>query len=336
MCGTTRPEAVAVLAECWVPQRLKLLQNSLLNHAINDSWNVEIAHPAAVRLRDFHPTYRLRLVAPLEQLFFDFTPARFEDARQLLDGDPINAGRSLVAHHRIQRRFYVVWVTDCLHEMLYGCRAFGFGRRRDNFDPSRVPMRGFTPIRHAQVQLKLGWRSRYGHETSNLLALSFNPLSGTVRAFSRRTDLLCPLLTSTLWSGRLAATSVPKDTMQISRSKPDSLHRAPAGFTKLVLDGYGLRGFLPARPTSPASYPISVRQVAILLHASFRQFLAVLPLRFASASPPSGCTGDFHPQAAGHVRHTGRSAPALAGDATRHPGQHLRATRKMKSVGTKE
>jgi hypothetical protein len=28
-------------------------------------------------------------------------------------------------------------------------------------------------------------------------------------------------------------------------------------------------------------------------------------LRFASASPPSGCTGDFHPQAAGHVRHTG-------------------------------
>jgi hypothetical protein len=39
--------------------------------------------------------------------------------------------------------------------------------------------------------------------------------------------------------------------VQISRSKPDSLHRAPAGFTKLVLDGYGLRGFLPARPTSP-------------------------------------------------------------------------------------
>jgi hypothetical protein len=33
-----------------------------------------------------------------------------------------------------------------------------------------------------------------------------------------------------------------------------------------------------------------------LLHASLRQFLAVLPLRFASASPPSGCTGDFHPQ----------------------------------------
>ena len=84
--------------------------------------------------------------------------------------------------------------------------------------------------------------------------------------------------------------------MQISRSKPDSLHRTPAGFTALALDGYGLCDILPARPTSAASYPVSVRRVATLLHASFRQSLAVLPLRFASASPPSGCTGDLHPQ----------------------------------------
>src|SRR5205085_8578607 len=40
----------------------------------------------------------------------------------------------------------------------------------------------------------------------------------------------------------------------------------------------------------------SVRRVATLLHASFRRSLAVPPLRFASASPPSGCTGDFHPR----------------------------------------
>jgi hypothetical protein len=41
--------------------------------------------------------------------------------------------------------------------------------------------------------------------------------------------------------------SVPQDTVQISRSKPDSLHRPPAGFTALALDGYGLCGILPAR-----------------------------------------------------------------------------------------
>src|SRR5258708_8780182 len=92
--------------------------------------------------------------------------------------------------------------------------------------------------------------------------------------------------------------------MQSSRGKIDSLHRAPAGFTALALDGYGLCDFLPARPARPASYPLAVRQVAILLHASFRQSLAFPPLRFASASPPPGCTGDLHPQPAGHARHT--------------------------------
>src|SRR5215469_14770336 len=121
---------------------------------------------------------------------------------------------------------------------------------------------------------------------------------------------LCPLLTSAPRSGRLATSSVPKDTVQISRSKPDSLHRIPAGFTALALDGYGLCDILPARPASAASYPVSVRRVATLLHASFRRSLAVPPLRFASASPPSGCTGDFHPQTVGHVRHTRRCAPA--------------------------
>src|SRR5262249_16245536 len=119
-------------------------------------------------------------------------------------------------------------------------------------------------------------------------------------------SLLCPLLTSAPRSGRLTTSSVPKDTMQISRSKPDSLPRTPAGFTVLALDGYGLCDILPARPTSAASYPVSVRRVASLLHASFRRSLTVPPLRFASASPPSGCTGDFPPQTVGHVRHTGR------------------------------
>src|SRR6516164_6160872 len=57
-----RPEAVAVLAECRVPQRLKPLQDRLLDHAIDHGWNAEVARSAG-RLRDFDPTHRLRLVA---------------------------------------------------------------------------------------------------------------------------------------------------------------------------------------------------------------------------------------------------------------------------------
>src|SRR6266853_5016415 len=102
--------------------------------------------------------------------------------------------------------------------------------------------------------------------------------------FTRRTGLLCPLLTSAPRSGCLAASSVPGDTVQISRSKPDSLRRTPAGFTVLAIDGYGLCDILPARPTSAASYPVSVRRVATLLHASFRRSLAVPPPASAGAS----------------------------------------------------
>ncbi len=49
------------------------------------------------------------------------------------------------------------------------------------------------------------------------------------------------------------------------------------------------------RPGMP--HPISVRQVAALLHASFRRHLAMTPLRFANPSPPSGWIEDFHLQA---------------------------------------
>src|SRR5215469_14952714 len=201
--GAARPEAVAVLAECRVPLRLEPLQERLLDYAINYGWNAQVAGPA-VRLRDLHPKDRLRLVAPLEQLIFNLRPARFEHARQLFDGDAVDARRALVAHHCTQRRFYVVRVTDRLHQMLCGCRAFGFGRRRDGFDLSRVPARGFTPAGYRQGQLQLVWRSHCRHETPDLLALSFNPFSGTVRAFGRWTGLLCPLLTSAPRSSRLA------------------------------------------------------------------------------------------------------------------------------------
>src|SRR5262249_34737242 len=94
------------------------------------------------------------------------------------------------------------------------------------------------------------------------------------------------------------------DMVQASRGKFDRLRRTPAGSTSQALDGYGLRGELSDRPTWAASYPVSVRQVAVWLHASFRRCLATTPLRFANTSPPSGCVGDLHPQAVEHARHT--------------------------------
>src|SRR5262245_46343810 len=91
---------------------------------------------------------------------------------------------------------------------------------------------------------------------------------------------------------------------QASPGKLDHLRRTPAGSTALAFDGTGLCDSLPARPAKDASYPVSVRQVAALLHTSFRRHLAMTPLCFASPSPPSGWTGDFHSPAIEHAGHT--------------------------------
>src|SRR5262249_34858422 len=142
---------------------------------------------------------------------------------------------------------------------------------------------------------------------------------------------LCPRLTPAPRSGGLAAPSVPprrtsvRDMTQASRGQSDRLRRTPAGWTPQALDGCGLCGHLSARPTGTASDPVSVRQVAVLVHAAFRRRLATTPLRFASTSPPSGCAGDLHPQAVEQARHTSKPLtrqenprlPRLASDTLR-------------------
>jgi hypothetical protein len=95
-----------------------------------------------------------------------------------------------------------------------------------------------------------------------------------------------------------------RDQRQLSRGKFDRLQRTTAGFTTSVLDGYGLRCHVPARPTPYASYPVLVHRLAPLFHASFRPRLATTPLRFANPSPPSGRVEDSHLQAVEHARHT--------------------------------
>jgi len=104
---------------------------------------------------------------------------------------------------------------------------------------------------------------------------------------------------------------------QTSRGKFNRLQRATAEFTTSALDGYGLRGPLPARPAPYASYPVLVHRLASLLHASFRPRLAATPLRFAITSPPSGCEGDLHPKAVKHARHTTKTPEAFAPGAFR-------------------
>src|SRR6266436_6345028 len=136
--------------------------------------------------------------------------------------------------------------------------------------------------------------------------LSFLFTASNVRAFGRLAPLrLCPLLTPAPRSRTLRCPqSRFRDTTQASRGKFNRLPRMPAGFTVPALDGCGLCGSRPARPAGSASYPVSVRQAAGLLHAASRPRLAATPLRFANPSPPSGWIKDLHLQAVEHARHT--------------------------------
>ena len=102
------------------------------------------------------------------------------------------------------------------------------------------------------------------------------------------------------------------NTAQASPGKLGRLPRTPAGSTNLALMDMDFAIRCPLVPTKPASYPVSVRQVAVLLHASFRHHLAGMPLRFANPSPPSGWIEDFHFPATEHAGHTTRSRETRA------------------------
>jgi hypothetical protein len=101
--------------------------------------------------------------------------------------------------------------------------------------------------------------------------------------------------------GSLSESGSPGGTVQMSRGKPRSLPRTPAGFTVQAFDGYGLRDFLPlVRPVLP-------RIRLLLVRSRFRSTLpSGGPSRFRPcASLVLHRTGDFHPQTAGHAQHTG-------------------------------
>src|SRR2546427_13066800 len=87
------------------------------------------------------------------------------------------------------------------------------------------------------------------------------------------------MLTSALRSAGLSTTSVAGgDAEQISWGKLNRLPCTIAESTLRVLDGYGLRGKLPARPSAGALYPVFVHRLARLFHASFRPRLAAVAL----------------------------------------------------------
>jgi hypothetical protein len=172
----------------------------------------------------------------------------------------------MLALHLPQCFLQIPSLTYFLHNSIRIGWAFGLIHRRGRFDVFTFRLPGFTRRRRREVQSQLDIQPLVALEVHVLLATSL------VRAFSPRFRLglsVCSTFRSrsasltlpTTWPNTPSADFCPavrpslggpsrrSDTEQISRGKFSRLPCTVAGSTPRVLDGYGLRSTLPARPT---------------------------------------------------------------------------------------
>src|SRR5258705_553966 len=265
MRRSTRSKPVAVLGKRRVPSPLQNLHHRLLDEAIQHGWDAKLSHPS-IRLRDFHPPHRSRFVSPVQQLLPNSRPVLLQIVAELVDRHPVDARATFVAPHLPQCFLQVCSFTCVLHDTTRVGWAFGLTHHRERFDvfPSRLP--GFTRRRRREVQSQL--------DIQPLVALEIHVLfaSPLVRAFNHRfrfglsvdstfrrrsASLALPTTWPTMPSADFCpavrppygALSRRSDTAQISWGKFSRFPCTVAGSTLRVLDGYGLRGKWPARPT---------------------------------------------------------------------------------------
>src|SRR5713226_5783249 len=220
--------------------------------------------------------------------------------RQGIDTHAVDTRRTFVALHLRQRFLQVLTLDNCFHRRSRDHRAFETGSRRARFGLSGGGVSGFTLRSGAQVQLDLILLPHGSHEITALLA------SSSVRAFG---GALPPTMPS---ADFCAAVRSPYDGLSPQTGtqrrppevKPTAFAARPPDLPPrpLMTVDFAISCSL-VRPGRPR-YPVFVHRAATLLHAFFRPRLAVTPLRFASPSPASGWTEDFHLQAVVHTRHT--------------------------------
>src|SRR5260370_18040170 len=106
MRTSTRPEAVAVLAEGRIKNGLQHLQQRLLDQTIRHRRDAKLTL-AAVRLGDRHPSYRTGPVRPPQQLLADRRPRRTQMRDGLVNVQTFPTTCAFVGPHPLERPFPV-------------------------------------------------------------------------------------------------------------------------------------------------------------------------------------------------------------------------------------
>src|ERR1700751_1526970 len=91
MRASARPEAVAVLAEVGIKERVQHLQQRLLDQTIRHRRDAELTL-AALGLGDRHPSHRTGPVRPRQQLLADRRPRRAQLRGSLVDVQSVYPG----------------------------------------------------------------------------------------------------------------------------------------------------------------------------------------------------------------------------------------------------
>ena len=273
-----------------VPLALQHLHHRLLDESIQHCRNAQLAASHRPAL-EFRPASPVAVVGPAQQLFPNGWPVLLQVRWQLLDGHPVDSRTSLVGLDSCSMPAYSFPARRLLPSVVRLSPGFRFCASPSNDSVPSAELLGASLLL-VSVKANSSW---FFCRLSLMSCAAYLPLPlassrRTVRAFTHTARATTP--SADFCSPvRLPHCSLSRDSTtreQISRGKFDRLPRTTAGFTTSVLDGYGLRCHLPARPTPYASYPVLVHRLAPLLHASFRPRLATTPLRFANSSPPSG------------------------------------------------
>ena len=114
MGGVSRSEAVTVLGKRRVPAFLQNLQQGLLDQSVDDARHAELSDPA-LRLGDFNPFDRLRLIGSLDQLRPNAWPVLTQVVPGVADGHPIDARTALVLANAFPRSFEILSVAHLFH-----------------------------------------------------------------------------------------------------------------------------------------------------------------------------------------------------------------------------
>src|SRR5271166_931823 len=153
-CRLPRSIAVGVCMKQRFQLRLQSCLHNLLCDSISHCGDAQLAH-SSVWLGDFHAPYRLRLVAPAQQLFPNRWPVLLQVVGDSADGHSIDARATFISLHLPQGLLQVFSLTYFLHPSIHAGWAFGVMHHRERFGLFPFRFAGFTRWRRREVQFSL-------------------------------------------------------------------------------------------------------------------------------------------------------------------------------------